>query len=542
MRQALRPILNNLFTLTAGASVAIAAMALLLVLGPIVVRGSGAIFFTGTVEWREMQFRVFGRGDRQEVQQEVERAHQARQAALEIFDRFSRGIDVSAKRDAVVQAYRDLKDQLENRRNAGELDADQVRQMRRSARRIREDLEQALATDDNEQALALLQNVLDSPDREAFDGTVAARMFEVAEQYRQVVQTVNLSVMRDEYAASLEEVEEILNRLFGDESKTLERFHYGAARMDRVNELMDELMWRTVWVDQGEGELRKQERIPREKAFEGTEMAGLFSYMRNHVEEMFLPKGEIYWQYLIDRNVSGYFFGGVGPEILGTLLLTLCSMLVAVPLGVVSAAYLVEVGKESLFMRVLRTCINTLAGVPSIVFGLFGFVFFCLRFLPSFGATPDRSILAGSLTLGVLVLPVIIRASEEAIRSVPQSYKEASLALGAGSFRTFVTITLPAALPGILTGIILSMSRAAGETAPIYLTAALATASLPESVMDPTLALPVSSYYLAVGHDVAPEVPHNQFGMIMVLVLLVLILNVAAILVRSRVSARLRGR
>ena len=176
---------------------------------------------------------------------------------------------------------------------------------------------------------------------------------------------------------------------------------------------------------------------------------------------------------------------------------------------------------------------------------------FFLGWLPdllerSFGSSvlsKESNIFAGAMTLGLLVLPIMIRASEEAIRAVPTTYKEASLALGASGFRTFMVVTLPAGLPGILTGIILSMSRAAGETAPILFTAAVAfRMGLPDSVFEGgTRALSYSSYDIAVGDRTAMDFPHKQYGMISTLILLVLIMNIAAILLRSRVARKLRG-
>ena len=145
------------------------------------------------------------------------------------------------------------------------------------------------------------------------------------------------------------------------------------------------------------------------------------------------------------------------------------------------------------------------------------------------------------MTLAILTLPVMIRASEEAIRSVPQTYKEASLALGAGRFRTFVRVILPAALPGILTGIILSLSRIAGETAPILFTGAVALGPIPKSVFQPTRTLSYGSYDMAVGDRVAMMVPHNQYGMVVTLVALILLLNGMAIMLRGRVFKKLKG-
>jgi phosphate transport system permease protein len=179
--------------------------------------------------------------------------------------------------------------------------------------------------------------------------------------------------------------------------------------------------------------------------------------------------------------------------------------------------------------------------VPSIVFGLFGLAFFVLYLLPLFGAPSKGNILAASLTLAVLTLPLMIRASEEALRAVPHTYKEASLALGAGHFRTFIKVTLPAAMPGILTGIILSLGRVAGETAPILFTGTAAVASIPKSLFDATRTLSYGSYDMAVGDRIAAMVPHQQYGMVVTLILLVLILNTAAILLRWKISKKLRG-
>ena len=185
--------------------------------------------------------------------------------------------------------------------------------------------------------------------------------------------------------------------------------------------------------------------------------------------------------------------------------------------------------------------INTLAGVPSIVFGLFGLAFFVLYLMPLFGGPSKPCILTAALTLAVLTLPVMIRASEEAIRSVPQSYVEASLGLGAGKLKTFIGVILPAAMPGILTGIILSVSRVAGETAPILFTGAIAFGPTPKSLFDPTRTLSYGSYDIAIGDKLAALVPHNQYGMVATLIMLVFCLNIAAIIMRAKISRKLKG-
>jgi phosphate transport system permease protein len=256
---------------------------------------------------------------------------------------------------------------------------------------------------------------------------------------------------------------------------------------------------------------------------------------------MLEPRRTFYWRYFFDDSTPGHYFGGIGPEILGTLFLTLLSMIFVVPFGVISAAYLTECTREGPTIRIIRMCINTLAGVPSIVFGLFGLAFFVLFFLPLFGAPSKPCILAGSMTLAVLTLPVMIRSSEEAIRTVPQTYKEASLALGASKFRTFVSVILPAALPGILTGVILSLSRVAGETAPILFTAGIAVGPVPKSIFQTTRTLSYGSWDMAVADKLSAQVPHQQYGMVVTLILLILCLNAVAIVLRWRVFKRLKG-
>jgi len=221
--------------------------------------------------------------------------------------------------------------------------------------------------------------------------------------------------------------------------------------------------------------------------------------------------------------------GGIMPAILGTLYLTLGAVAVAMPLGVLAAVYLSEYAKEGRLLRFLRVGIRCLAGVPSVVFGLFGLGLFVVRF--GFGS----SILAGSLTLGFLILPTIIGASEEALKAVPQTFREASLGLGVSKWHTTTRIVLPNALPGVLTGAILSIGRAAGETAPIMFTAAaFFTAALPKSIFDEVMALPYHIYVLSTAGTRIAETRPIQYGTVLVLVALVLGINLIAILLRSR--------
>ena len=236
----------------------------------------------------------------------------------------------------------------------------------------------------------------------------------------------------------------------------------------------------------------------------------------------------INWEFISGFPRKSGSEGGIFPAIVGTLYLVLGTMLAALPLGIASAVYLSEYARQTLFTRSIRLAIITLAGVPSIVFGLFGLGMFVIFF--GFGA----SILAGSLTLACMVLPTIIVASEEALRAVPQSLREGSLALGATQWQTIWKNVLPYSLSGMLTGSILGIGRAAGETAPILLTvAAFFLPKLPKSVFDQVMALPYHLYILATQHPEAHKVRPLQYGTALVLLALVISLSSGAMLLRS---------
>jgi phosphate transport system permease protein len=223
--------------------------------------------------------------------------------------------------------------------------------------------------------------------------------------------------------------------------------------------------------------------------------------------------------------------GGILPALVGTLWLTLGTAIAAVPVGLGAAIYLAEYAPDNRWTRVIRVAIINLAGIPSVVYGLFGLGLFVL-FL-RFGT----SILAGSLTLAIMTLPVIISTAEEALRAVPHSFRVVSISLGGTRWQTVRRIVLPQALPGILTGVILGLERAAGETAPILFTAAaFFLPRLPTSPLDATMALP---YHLFVISTQVPGMPIRiQYGTAAVLLLFVLGMNLIATLIRSRARAR----
>ncbi len=227
--------------------------------------------------------------------------------------------------------------------------------------------------------------------------------------------------------------------------------------------------------------------------------------------------------------------GGILPAIVGTLYLVAGAIAVALPLGMATAVYLSEYAKQARLTYAIRLAIITLAGVPSIVYGLFGLGLFCL-FLHF-----KQSILAGSLTLACMVLPTIIVASEEALKAVPQGLREGSLALGATKWQTIWRNVLPYSVTGMLTGSILAIGRAAGETAPILLTAAaFYLPKLPRSIFDQVMALPYHLYVLATQHPDVAKVRPMQYGTALVLLILVLGVNLGAILLRSHFRKKYR--
>jgi phosphate transport system permease protein len=244
----------------------------------------------------------------------------------------------------------------------------------------------------------------------------------------------------------------------------------------------------------------------------------------------------INWTFLTQPPIDSMTKGGILPCIIGTLSLSLGAIVIAMPIGVASAIFLNEYARPGRVLRIIRLGINNLAGVPSIVFGLFGLSLFVVYF------KMGVSILAGALTLGVMTLPVIIGATEEALRAVPDTYREASLGLGATKWQTIYRIVLPAALPGILTGGILGISRAAGETAPIMFTAAVFfTPSLPTSIFDEVMALPYHIYVLATAGTEIEATRHLQYGTALVLIALVLGMNLIAIIYRAKLRKRMRN-
>ncbi|MBU0638345.1 MAG: phosphate ABC transporter permease PstA [Planctomycetes bacterium] len=368
-------------------------------------------------------------------------------------------------------------------------------------------------------------------------------VYDLLAQFEQELKTLSFA-QRRKYTGPLRELRDRLHTLLGPFPGTrqpvLLREQYGQPRWDRAQVKLHDVLYIEQYDYSDHTQMGQQAYIPRADDFKNTALEALFPYLEANLTQMLRPRWTVYWRFLCDESADAHIFGGILPEVLGTLYLTVGAILCAVPMGIVSAIYLVEYARAGWLVGLLRTCISTLAGVPSIVFGLFGLAFF----INTVHVSASKSVLAGSLTLALLILPVVIRASEEALRAVPQTYKEAALSLGSSRWRTIVRVILPAALPGILTGVVISMGRAAGETAPIIFTAAVSVGrplQVWQTVSQPTPALPWNIYNLCTEHEAMDEIRHVQYGMVLTLVLLVLVLNGAAIIMRARISRKLTG-
>ncbi|WP_200196576.1 phosphate ABC transporter permease PstA [Halorhodospira abdelmalekii] len=243
----------------------------------------------------------------------------------------------------------------------------------------------------------------------------------------------------------------------------------------------------------------------------------------------------ISWSFITEMPRASMTQGGILPTIVGTVYLAIGAVLFAFPIGVCTAIYLNEFAKDGFWVRLIRQGVVNLAGVPSVVYGLFGLAFFVI--ILGMGV----SLIAGALTLAAFILPLVIASAEESLRAVPQNVREASLALGATKWQTIFKIVLPTAFASMLTGLILGLSRAAGETAPIMFTAAVfSTAQLPSSIFDEVMAMPYHIYVLATAGTNIEETRPLQYGTALLLLMIVVILNLSAILLRNRLQKRFK--
>lgn len=347
----------------------------------------------------------------------------------------------------------------------------------------------------------------------------------------------------------LKEVKDLIRPVLGpfpDESERASLAkNYGTPRWQQCREKVHELLYRTEYRYPEDGGFGENVYVPRKDKYEEeAELYKVFELFEDedNLRAMMQPRWRFYWRFLFENPKAAYHFGGIWPAVVGTVYLSLGAMLIAGPVGVISAIYLTQYARRGPVIGLLRTCISTLAGVPSVVFGLFGLGFFIYQLNLGGGG---RSVFIGAMTLAILVLPTVIRASEEALLAVPRSYLEGSAALGDTKWGSIVKVILPSAMPGIITSSIISVGRAAGETAPILFTAAVISSGsavgLSGIFTKPTQALPASIYSLVSEHGSVEEIMHIPYGMVFTLVMLVISLNLVGIILRARISKKLKG-
>ncbi|MDR2171785.1 MAG: phosphate ABC transporter permease subunit PstC [Planctomycetaceae bacterium] len=534
----MRSLFNFSFTFASLLSILVLFFSLGIVIVPIFRAGSEAVYFQETVEHRLFILEKFQRGDRRQIEQEFIQCSQARKV---IYDRLKK-ISWLSPDDWIAQAAKSGRETNN-------------RQLSRSFK----NLCNATSKDQLNAAYEKIKK-LKQTGAENIDPII-----HLAEEYYLIARNADLSI-RDKlissdsnltYSEAFRQIRTLINGVEGTgcilglsdrdgNSHLPPEVRYGAAHWSTAQKYLAQLKQATIWKphydDKNNTTINEKVVVDRVSFFAGTEVAEdvrlLISDLDGGMREMLNPRWTFYGFYFLDSATAGHYLGGVGPELLGTTLISLLSIFIALPLGLLTAAYLVEAAKDNLATRFMRLCVNTLAGVPSIVFGLFG-----LAMIVEF-ITGKPSLLAGSITLAILILPVVIRTSEEAIRAVPSTYREAAVGLGASSFRVFITVTFPAALPGILTGIILGISRAAGETAPLLFTCAVASGGFVAGsnlLFQPTPVLSYTAYDMAVGDRIAAMVPYNQFGLVATLIMFVLLFNIAAIIIRAKITTKLRG-
>lgn len=517
MRLHSRKIFDRSFSFAGILAIILMTAALVVILAPIVYRGLGAYIFRATYEHRRAMFELFEQGSEEKLRQEHQKVEEAREPIY----RYLRETEFEIRQELLR-----LSGEVRELLSQDDLDRRLERSLNRRLERMGDDpsLENLTNT------LERIQQRLEGHDEEAYSDLISRIEYEVGEQ--------------EEINEQLSDLRRALRRFMGplpgDRPAELRRNHYGQTRWDRAQEELDGVLYRYEWDYSDAGQAGTRKRISRIEDFQGTQAQLIFPYIEENAEKIMRPRLTFYWRFLTNTSRDSHFFGGIWAEALGTFYLTIGAMLFAVPMGIIAAIYLCEYARPSRTVSLLRSCISTLAGVPSIVFGLFGLAFF----LNTIQVSDSKSVLAGSLTLALMILPTVIRASEEAILAVPKAYKEASLALGSGRWHTVLTVILPAALPGIITGIVISMGRAAGETAPIIFTAAVSVGrplKWFQTLNNPSPALPWNIYNLATEHEAVDQIRHVQFGMVFTLVAIVLILNLTAIILRARISKKLRG-
>ena len=566
MKTAYRKILDKSFTYVAYASLAVIALAILTFLAPIVYRGVGAVIFNATVEHEKFLIENLGRSPTKSDEERIKLSNEARAPLYEMMGKYESPSDTTfdAKiNTAFDAAFESMKKHSQELLSSLELKgAERGKRIAQISEKIWADyigeVDKASSDAKKDGTSFALIKVLKGQDERLAD---AVRR-EVA--YLNSIKKLNFmqkSLIRrnasagvkkhidavvselDEQNAAYKTFKEGIVKLLGQpdikskDAVNLLRQKYGQTRMDMARSALEDSVL-TISVkakDSGGAEYIK--RVKTAEFFKGTKVGEMAEYIEENFDAMLQPHMTAYWGFFFDEPFDSNIFGGIWPMILGTFYLTLGSMIIAAPLGIAASIYFSEYSKGGKSVEFLRICVGTLAGVPSIVFGLFGLAFL----INTVKISEGKSVLAGCVTLALLILPTIIRSCEESLKAVPNSYREAALSLGANKWKAIRTVILPAALPSMLTGIIISMGRAAGETAPIIFTAATSTGAalaISEIFTQPTPALPWNIYNICSEHEMAERVSHVQYGMVLTLIGIVLLLNAIAIVIRARLQNR----
>lgn len=567
MKTSTRKILDKSFSALALSSLAIMSVAAIAFLAPIVINGSGAIYFKATVEHFKFAREVLDRGSGDGLAKMSQRAESARAKLYKLMRAYESPADFAEVSEKITRGRQEAFEKVSEGAaefakilddNKGASSAPKIRALgarifaeysKRVSESARENASPALAN-----FLANEKDALQKGARAAVEKISKLRKLSVLEKgrLRREIPASALEAARvgadlaQESAAAYFTFKDGICELLGPmsqqekESAKMMRKKYGQTRMDVAEKVLKNSVLK-IRVNSTDAQGRQtSESVAVAERYKGTALAKMAKCAEQNFTEMMQPRYTFYWGFLFDDPYDSNIFGGIFPMILGTFYLTAGAMIFAAPLGIIAAIYFSEYAKNGWLVNFLRMCVGTLAGVPSIVFGLFGLAFL----INTVKISEGKSVLAGSLTLALLILPTIIRSCEEALKTVPNSYREAALGLGAGKWKAICSVILPVALPGMLTGIIISMGRAAGETAPIIFTAVTSTGAalaIGDLFTHATPALPWSIYNICSEHEMADKIQHVQYGMVLTLIAIVLMLNSAAIILRDKLQKKLKG-
>lgn len=561
-----RKLLDKSFTAIAYSSLALMTAAVAVFLLPIIINGANAFIFDATVEHEKFLCENLDYDETASIRERIERSQAARAPLYEMFKKFEyseystrieRSIN-NARTEALKKISQSGKEMMriaslprDKRKPAADAFAAEI--WKDYLVEINDKVKSAHADGTSFSLAEILSLQKDSLSDLCKESIAKAGKFTFTQRnlLRRALTggvieelSAQKDILRRENAAYdtfKRGVSELLGPQTSAEKEALKliRQKYGQPRMDLAREVFKNSIEQITVFKHDDNGNEISVRVNTQQFFKGSPVEKMFCYVKDNFEAMMQPHYTVYWGFFFDNPYDSNIFGGIWPMILGTFYLTVGAMLIAAPLGIIAAIYFAEYAKNNSFISFLRVCVGTLAGVPSIVFGLFGLAFL----INTLRISESKSVLAGSITLALLILPTIIRSCEEALKSVPNSYREAALGLGAGKWKAICTVILPSALPAMLTGIIISMGRAAGETAPIIFTAATSTGAalaIGEIFTQATPALPWNIYNICSEHEMAERVAHVQYGMVLTLIAIVLSLNFAAIWLRARMHKRTR--